>query len=86
MCNGILLGPENNEIMPLAATWRLLYSVKLVKTKIMYHLYVESRKKMIQMNLFTKQIQTHRRRTQIYGYQGEGQIESLGLRHTHSYI
>ena len=33
---------------------------------------VESRKKMIQMNLFTKQIQTHRRRTQIYGYQGEG--------------
>ena len=45
MCNGILLGPENNEIMPFAATWRLLYSVKLVKTKIMYHLYVESRKK-----------------------------------------
>ena len=36
---------ENNELMPFAATWRLLYSVKLIKTKIMYHLYVESRKK-----------------------------------------
>ena len=27
---------------------------------------------MIQMNLFTKQKQTHRLRTQIYGYYGEG--------------
>ena len=37
-----------------------------------YHLYVES-KKMIQMNLFTKQKQTDRHRTQIYGYQREKQ-------------
>ena len=33
-----------------------------------YHFYVES-KKMIQMNLFTKQKQTHRHRKQTYGYQ-----------------
>ena len=34
--------------------------------------YVES-KKMIQVNLFTKQKQTHRHRKQIYGYQrGKG--------------
>ena len=33
-----------------------------------YHLYVES-KKMIEMNLFTKQKQTHRHRKQTYGYQ-----------------
>ena len=35
---------------------------------IWYHLYVES-KKMIQMNLFTKQKQTHRPRKQTYGCQ-----------------
>ena len=29
-------------------------------------------KKMIQMNLFTKQKQTHRLREQTYGYRGEG--------------
>ena len=39
--------------------------------------YMWSQKKMIQMNLFTKQKQTHRHRKQIYGYQmgkrvGEG--------------
>ena len=35
-----------------------------------YHLYVES-KKMIQMNLFTKQIQTHKHRKQIMVTKGE---------------
>ena len=34
-----------------------------------YHLYVESKKKMIQMSLFAKYKQTHRLREQIYGYQ-----------------
>ena len=34
-----------------------------------YHLYVESNKKMIQMNLFTRQKQTHSSRNQTYGYQ-----------------
>ena len=39
---------------------------------IWYHLYVES-KKLIQVNLSTKQTQTHRHREQTYGYQrGKG--------------
>ena len=40
-------------------------------------------KKMIQMNLYTKQKQTHKRRKQMYGDQSgegeEGQIRSIGL-------
>ena len=55
---GILLSHEKNEIMPFSATWMDLKIIILSegsqrKTNI-YHLYVES-KKMIQMNLFTKQ-------------------------------
>jgi len=43
---------------------------------IWYHLYVESyQKKMVQMNLFTKQKQIHRLRKQTYGYQkGRGGV------------
>ena len=47
--------------------WILIYDIE-------YHLYEES-KKMIQMNLFTKQKQTDRHRKQIYGYQREKQGE-----------
>ena len=51
------------------------YHSKWSQTKIniiWYHLYVES-KNMIQMNLITKQKQTHRHRKQTYGYQrGKG--------------
>ena len=36
--------------------------------QIWYHLYAESKKK-IQMNLFTRQKQTHIPRKQIFGYQ-----------------
>ena len=50
--------------MPSAAAWMELEIITLsevshTKTNIIYHLCVES-KKMIQMNLFTKQKQTHR--------------------------
>ena len=47
------------KLMPFAATWRdleitILSEVSQRKTNIIYHLYVDS-KKMIQVNLFTKQ-------------------------------
>ena len=41
------------------------------ETNIVYHLYVESGK-MIQVNLFTKQRQSHRHRKQTYGERREG--------------
>ena len=42
---------------------------------------------MIQMNLFTKQKQTHRHRKQTYGYQrGKGRGGSLVLADTNYYI
>ena len=45
-----------------------------------YHLYVES-KKIIQMNLFIEQKQTHRLRKQTYGYQrGREGRDTLGPR------
>ena len=49
--------------MSFAATWInldiiILSEVSQTKTDIWYHLYVKS-KKMTQMNLFTKQKQTH---------------------------
>ena len=61
--------------MPFAATWIELEIIILSEVKsqrkrqIPYHLYVESLKKKIQMNLFTKQKQTHSLQKQTYGYQ-----------------
>ena len=62
--------------MPFVATWvdleiTILNEVSQTKTNIMYHLYVESKKKKIQkeIDLYTKQKQTHRQRKQTYGYQ-----------------
>ena len=73
--------------MPFAATWMdleiiilsIVYS-KLDRERQTYHSYVES-KKMIQMNLFTKEKQTHRLRKQTYGYQmGKvGREDKLGV-------
>ena len=56
--------------MPSAATLMDLEIIILREVrerKISYQLYVESKKKMIQMNLFTKQ--THRLWKQIYDSQ-----------------
>ena len=62
---------EKNEIMPFSATWMnlqfiLLREVSQTKTTIICNFYMESNK-MIEMNLFTKQKQTHRLQNQIYG-------------------
>ena len=56
---------ERNEIMPFVATWMnleviILSEVSQRKTNIIYNLY-EGSKKLLQMNLFTKQNWTHRR-------------------------
>ena len=53
---------KKNEIMPFVATWMdleiiIVSEINQRKTNIPYHLYIAS-KKMIQLNLFTKQKQT----------------------------
>ena len=79
---------KNNEIMQFAATWMdleiiILSEVSQTRTNIIwYQLYVESKKKkMMQMNLFPKQKQTHRHKKQTYDYQrgNVGGRDKLGI-------
>ena len=59
--------------MPLAATWidlEMIIQSEVSQTeKDKYITYMWNLKKMIQMNLFTKQKPTHSHRKQNYGYQ-----------------
>ena len=69
----------------------MLSEINQTKTNtVWYHLYVES-KKIIQMNVYAKQKQTHRHRKQTCGYQmgerkGEGQIRGMKLIDTNYHI
>ena len=72
--------------MSFAATWMdlettILSEVSQIKTNIIYMFYL---KNMIQINLFTKQQQTHRHSKQAYQRRerGEGQIRSFKLKYT----
>ena len=63
---------KKNKIIPLAATWMDLEIIILSKSdrerQVSYDItYMWNLKKKIQMNLFTKQKQTHRHRKQTYG-------------------
>ena len=82
--------------MPFAATGMDLEIIilnEVIQTRDSirwYHVYAES-KEIIQMNLSTKETQTHRLREWIFGYQregdgGEGWTESLGFTCIHYYI
>ena len=63
--------------MPFAATCMDLEIIILSEGKqrqILYDItYMQNLKKLIQMNLFAKQKQTHRHRKQTYGYQRGGE-------------
>ena len=70
---------KKNEIMPFAATGLDLEIIILSevrrKRQISYDIAYKQNLKKIQMNLFTKQKQTHRLREWIYSYPGEGGVK-----------
>ena len=76
--NGILLSHKMNEIGSFVQMWMDLESVMQSEVsqteKDEYHIsYTWNLKKRVQMNLFTKQKQSHRCKKQTYGYQaGKG--------------
>ena len=82
---------KNNEILPFAATFRDLENISEVsqteKDKYYMVSFICVIYKIIQMNLYTEQKQTHRHRKKTYGYQrgkgrGYGQIRSMRLTET----
>ena len=73
--------------MSFAATWMDLNIIpsEVSQRQITYDIaYMWNLKKIIQMNLFTKQKQSHRHRKQTYGYQrgkGDGGInQDFGIK------
>ena len=86
---------RKNDILPFAATWMdleiiMLSEVSHTKTNTaLYHLYVESKKKSV--NIYAKEKQTHRYKKQTSGYQvgegwGEEHVRGRGLRDTNYYV
>ena len=67
ICKEYYSAIKNNEIMPFAAAWMEIIILSEVSQRQITYMW-NLGKKMIQMNLFTKQKQTQRLRTQIYGY------------------
>ena len=77
---------KKNEIMPFAAKWVDLETALLSEAKphregnVLRHcLYFESKKKKIQMNLFTKQKQTHRLMITSGEGRGRGMVREFGI-------
>ena len=65
------LAIKKNEVMPLAATWvdlEIIILSEVSQRQISHDITYMQDLKMIQMNLYTKQKQSHRCRKQTYGY------------------
>ena len=88
---------RKNEILPFAATWMDLKGVmpsEISQRKtntVWYHLYVESKKKIQQINEYKKRKQTHRYREQTRSYQeeeerGDRKYRGREIRGTNYYV